>query len=156
MSTVTLPRPPAPPPTVPLMGLELAAVSEQETIRIVLAGVAEGRGGWICPVNLDVLLQSRRSSDVQALLAPADLVVADGMPLIWAGGLQGARLPERVAGSTLVVSLSAAAARAGASVFLLGGNPGTAELAVQRLARESPEIHIAGTLCPPFGFENDP
>lgn len=155
MSTVTLPCPPAAPPTVPLMGLELAAVSERETIEIVLDGVAERRGGWICPVNLDVLRQWRRSTDVQALLAGADLVVADGMPLIWAGGLQGARLPERVAGSTLVVSLSAAAAEAGASVFLLGGNPGTAELAVEKLTQQSPQIDIAGTLCPPFGFEND-
>jgi N-acetylglucosaminyldiphosphoundecaprenol N-acetyl-beta-D-mannosaminyltransferase len=138
------------------MGLGIAAVSEKETINYVLNGLAEGRGGWICPVNLDVLRQWRASADVRQLMAGADLVVADGMPLVWAGGLQGSPLPERVAGSTLVVSLTEAAARNGASVFFLGGNPGTAEVAIDKLIRVSPDIRLAGSLCPPFGFEHEP
>ncbi|MGZ4181591.1 MAG: WecB/TagA/CpsF family glycosyltransferase [Solirubrobacteraceae bacterium] len=145
-----------PPATVPLMGLDFAAVSEQETIEYVLRGVAEGRGGWICPANLDVLRQWRSDSEVRDLMAGADLVVADGMPLLWAGGLQGSPLPERVAGSTLIVSLSAAAAEADASIFLLGGNPGTAEAAVEQLKVRTPGLRLAGTLCPPYGFETDP
>ncbi len=137
------------------MGLDVAAVSERETITYVLEGIADGRGGWICPANLDVLRQWHGSAEVQDLLAEADLVVPDGMPLIWAGGLQGARLPERVAGSTLVFSLSSAAAEVGASIFLLGGNPGTAEAAARQLTEVNPGVAIAGTLCPPFGFEKD-
>jgi N-acetylglucosaminyldiphosphoundecaprenol N-acetyl-beta-D-mannosaminyltransferase len=146
-------RPPRLLASVSLLGLEFAAVSERETVDYVLDGVAAGRGGWICPVNLDVLRQWRQSAEVRELVSRADLVVADGMPLIWAGALQGSRLPERVAGSTLVHSLTAAAADAGASVFLLGGNPGTADAARRRLAERSPALRVAGTLCPPFGFE---
>jgi N-acetylglucosaminyldiphosphoundecaprenol N-acetyl-beta-D-mannosaminyltransferase len=93
---------------------------------------------------------------VRALFAAADLVVADGMPLVWAGELQGSPLPERVAGSSLILSLTAAAADAGASVFLLGGNPGTADAAAARLVKLSPQLRVAGTLCPPFGFDHDP
>ena len=40
-------------------------------------------------------------------------------------------------------------------MFLLGGNPGTAESAARELAERSPGLHVAGTLCPPFGFEAD-
>src|SRR5690349_23903484 len=108
---------------VPLMGLDVAAISERETIDHVLDGVADRQGGWLCTANLDILRQWHDSVEVRDLIAEADLVVADGMPLLWAGGLQGSPLPERVAGSTLVVSLTAAAAQTGASVFLLGGNP---------------------------------
>jgi N-acetylglucosaminyldiphosphoundecaprenol N-acetyl-beta-D-mannosaminyltransferase len=143
------------PPTVPLMGLNVAAISERDTINYVLDAVGRGRGGWICPANLDVLRQWRSSADVRELVAAADLVVADGMPLVWAGELQGSPLPERVAGSSLIVSLTAAAADTGASVFFLGGNPGTAEAAVTELSKTSPHIRLAGTLCPPFGFERD-
>lgn len=146
----------APPRTVPLMGLDVAAVSERETINYVLNALDGHRGGWICPANLDVLRQWRASAQVRELVAAADLVVADGMPLVWAGEIQGSPLPERVAGSALVVSLTAAAADAGASIFLLGGNPGTAEAAVAKLSRLAPEVRLAGTLCPPFGFERDP
>ena len=138
---------------VRLLGLEFAAVSEAQTIERVLDGVEDGRGGWVCPANLDVLRQWRGSEEVRELLSHADLVVADGMPLIWAGGLQGSPLPQRVAGSTLTLTLAAAAADAGASVFLLGGNPGTAEAAARELVERNPRLRVAGTLSPPFGFE---
>jgi N-acetylglucosaminyldiphosphoundecaprenol N-acetyl-beta-D-mannosaminyltransferase len=141
---------------VRLMGLDFAPLSEGDTIGIVLDGVTAGRGGWICPANLDVLRQWRASTEVRELVAHADIVVADGMPLLWAGGLMGSPLPERVAGSTLVLTLSAAAADAGRSIFLLGGNDGTADAAAAALTAQHPELRVAGTLCPPFGFEKDP
>lgn len=155
MSSTLLPSDTAP-STIPLMGLDVAAVSERETINYVLDGVVRHQGGWVCPANLDVLRQWRRSAEVRELVAAADLVVADGMPLVWAGELQGSPLPERVAGSSLILSLTAAAADAGASVFLLGGNPGTAEAAMSELTKLSPELRFAGTFCPRFGFERDP
>lgn len=141
---------------VGLMGLDFAAFSERETIEHVLGAIADGRGGWVCPVNLDVLRQWRASAQVRDLVSQADLVLADGMPLIWAGGLQGSPLPERVAGSTLIRTLSAAAGPVEASIFLLGGNPGTADAAASRLKESHPSVRVAGTLCPPFGFEADP
>jgi N-acetylglucosaminyldiphosphoundecaprenol N-acetyl-beta-D-mannosaminyltransferase len=140
---------------VGLLGLQFAAISELETIEHVIHGLERGRGGWICPVNLDVLRQWRTSAEVRRLVAEADLVVADGMPLVWASVLQGTPLPERVAGSTMTVTVTAAAARAGASVFYLGGNPGTADRASRELMKSIPGMRLAGTLCPPFGFEGD-
>lgn len=143
-------------PTISLMGLDVAAVSEQAAIEYVIRELQGGRGGWICTANLDILRQWTRSPALRELLADVDLVVADGMPLVWASTLQRTPLPERVAGSTLTVTLTAAAARVGASVFLLGGNPGTAEQAGKRLAFMNPGLRLAGTLCPPFGFESSP
>ena len=57
------------PRTVPLMGLDVAAVSERDTINYVLDGVGRRCGGWICPANLDVLRQWRSSADVRELVA---------------------------------------------------------------------------------------
>ena len=143
-------------PTVPLMGLDVAMVSAQDTISHIIGELSQGRGGSICTANLDILRQWRRSADVREMLSHADLVVADGMPLVWASVLQGTPLPERVAGSTLTLTLTAAAAEAGASIFLLGGNPGTAEAAGRILAELNPRLRLAGTMCPPFGFEQQP
>lgn len=156
MLPVALAAPETAPPTVRLMGLDVAALSERETINYVLDSLGRRRGGWIETVNLEILRQWYASPDVREIFAAIDLVVADGMPLVWAGGLQGSPLPERVAGSALILSLTAAAADAGTSVFLLGGNPGTADAAVEKLAALSPRLRVAGTLCPPFGFEDDP
>jgi UDP-N-acetyl-D-mannosaminuronic acid transferase (WecB/TagA/CpsF family) len=60
------------------MGLDVAAVSERDTINYVLDRLARRRGGWMETVNLDILRQWRGSADVRDLLAAADLVVADG------------------------------------------------------------------------------
>jgi N-acetylglucosaminyldiphosphoundecaprenol N-acetyl-beta-D-mannosaminyltransferase len=134
------------------MGLPIDALSEREVVDAI---VGNASGGWVCPVNLDVLRQVDASPEVRGLVDRASLVVADGMPLIWASRLAGKALPERVAGSSLIVTVPPAAAAAGRSVFLLGGNPGSAEGAARRLAEESPGLRVAGTYCPPMGFEHD-
>jgi N-acetylglucosaminyldiphosphoundecaprenol N-acetyl-beta-D-mannosaminyltransferase len=61
-----------------------------------------------------------------------------------------------VAGSNLLQLVSEQAAQRGLSIFLLGGNPGTAQRAASVLAERYPGLRIAGTCCPPFGFERDP
>jgi N-acetylglucosaminyldiphosphoundecaprenol N-acetyl-beta-D-mannosaminyltransferase len=141
------------PRSIDIMGLELHGLSEAEVIGHALAGVSERRGGWICPVNLDVLRKTVGDPGIQALVRRADLVVGDGMPLLWASRVQGTPLEHRVAGSSLIRTLSAAAGRDGASVFLLGGDPGVADAAAVQLRRDTPRLRIAGTHCPPLGFE---
>jgi N-acetylglucosaminyldiphosphoundecaprenol N-acetyl-beta-D-mannosaminyltransferase len=154
--TVAVPRAARERERVDMLGLRIDRISESQTIERTLGGVRDGRGGWICPANLDVLRQVAGAPELRALVDQADLVVADGMPLLWASRLQGSALPERVAGSSLIHTLSAAAARSGASVFLLGGAPGVAEQTAERLRADSPGLEIAGTYCPPLGFEREP
>jgi N-acetylglucosaminyldiphosphoundecaprenol N-acetyl-beta-D-mannosaminyltransferase len=138
------------------MGIGIDRVSEAGTISIALEGLRANVGGSICPTNLDVLRQCTQSADIRRLVERADVVVADGMPVIWASRLAGEPLPERVAGSSLIESLPRAAADTGATVFLLGGNVGAAEAAAAQLTGANPGLRIAGTLCPPFGFDRDP
>lgn len=137
------------------MGIELDRLDEAETIEAALGGLRDHVGGWICPANLDVLRQCVEAPELRDLVTEADLVVADGMPLVWASRLAASPLPERVAGSSLIETLPRAAAAAGASIFLLGGNPGAAEETADRLSAASPDLRVAGVLCPPFGFEHD-
>ena len=104
--------------------------------------------------NLDHLRRSQGRSSYASLVRRADLVLADGMPIVWAAALKGTPLPERVAGSDLVSSLAERAAIDGHSLFLLGGDPGTAEAAGNVLTQNNPELRIAGCLSPAHGFEN--
>jgi N-acetylglucosaminyldiphosphoundecaprenol N-acetyl-beta-D-mannosaminyltransferase len=75
---------------------------------------------------------------------------------VWASRLHGVALPERVAGSDLVWSLPEMLAELGVSVFLVGGEPGTADGAARRLHERCPGLSVVGTLCPPHGFERHP
>jgi N-acetylglucosaminyldiphosphoundecaprenol N-acetyl-beta-D-mannosaminyltransferase len=136
------------------MGVGLAAIDEARCIEHVLASLAGGEGGWVVTANLDHLRRLRKG-DYARLCRDASMIVADGMPLVWASRIQGTPLPQRVAGSDLVSTLSAAAAAAGQSVFLLGGAPGSAEAAAAVLLERHPDLKIAGTSCPPLGFDSD-
>ncbi len=121
----------------------------------VCQDLSEGRGGWISTPNVDILRRSARDSAVRQLINVADLVVADGAPVVWAARLGGRPLPERVAGSSLMWTLSAAAAQGQHGIFLLGGEPGVAERAAQRLIEHAPGLRVTGTASPPWGFEQD-
>jgi N-acetylglucosaminyldiphosphoundecaprenol N-acetyl-beta-D-mannosaminyltransferase len=143
-------------PEIQLEGVRLHALSEAECVERVIEAIAQGRGGWIVTPNLDHLRRLTRDAGLRQLYSRADLAVADGMPLVWACRLQGTPLPARVAGSDLIWSLSAAASTRGFSVFLLGGDPGTADEAALRLHAAWPGLRVAGTACPQPGFEHAP
>lgn len=146
---------------VDLMGLPVDQLTENDTIETVLEAVRAGRGGCLFTPNLHHMQAFANGADGSvydrsAKLPGARLVVADGMPLIWASRLRGTPLPERVAGSDLIWTLTAGATRKGASIFLLGGNPGAAEACAERMRSEYPDVRIAGCMAPPHGFERDP
>jgi len=142
-------------PAIHLDGVKLHAVTEAQVITHILDELDHGHGGVVVTPNLDHLRRYCRDLSFGALIAEADLIVADGMPLVWASRLQATPLPQRVAGSNLILSLSAAAGTRGRSVFLLGGDPDTARDAAVRLKETYPSCIVAGTHFPPFGFQND-
>jgi N-acetylglucosaminyldiphosphoundecaprenol N-acetyl-beta-D-mannosaminyltransferase len=142
-------------PTIALRHVRVHAITERQCIARILDELDAGHGGVVVTPNLDHWRRLSQDAAFAEVYRQADLIVADGMPLIWASRLKGTPLPERVAGSNLISTLSAAAAERGRSVYLLGGAPGTAEAAAAELARCSPELKIAGTYCPEYGFERD-
>jgi N-acetylglucosaminyldiphosphoundecaprenol N-acetyl-beta-D-mannosaminyltransferase len=154
---VAAPVPAAPAlPRIVLHGVTIHAITEQRCIEYLLSRISAGHGGVVVTPNVDHLRRARHDLHFAAVLAEADLVVADGMPLVWASRLQGTPVPQRVAGSDLISSLSAAAAQQNRSIFLLGGDPGTAKSAADVLHDRYPQLKIAGSFCPPRGFEKDP
>ncbi|MGI4895426.1 MAG: WecB/TagA/CpsF family glycosyltransferase [Janthinobacterium lividum] len=128
------------------------AMREDEVVSHVLDALERGEGGNLITPNVDILRQLRRPEN-RHLAVGADLVVPDGMPIVWASRLQGEQLPERVTGSSLIWSLSRGAARSERTLYLLGGAEGIAERAAEKLIAEEPDLDIVGWHCPPFGFE---
>ncbi|HEV8607758.1 MAG TPA: WecB/TagA/CpsF family glycosyltransferase [Tepidisphaeraceae bacterium] len=142
-------------PIVTLKGQTLHAITEAGAVDHIIGQLEAGRGGWCVTPNLDHIRRLTRDRKLRALYSHAGLVVADGMPLIWASRIQGTPLPERVAGSSLISSLSAAAGQRNRSIYLLGGAKGTAEQAAEVLKAKYPGVRIAGIFYPEFGFESD-
>lgn len=138
---------------IPIGPVEFDAFTEADVVARARSCWADGVGGAITTLNVDSLRMATRDEDLARMFRSTSTVVADGMPLIWSSRLAGEPLPQRVTGSSLILSLSAAAADDGRSVYLLGGSPGVAEVAARRLEERFPEVRIAGMASPPMGFD---
>ena len=123
--------------------LAIDRLSCEQAVDAIEGLVASGRGGAVFTPNVDHVVKARRDVALRAAYRSADLVLADGTPLVWTSRLLGAPLPERVAGSDLLGPLMARAVQRGWRVFLLGGAPGDAAAAADVLARRGVAIVAA-------------
>lgn len=131
-------------------GLPLAPLTSAELLDAIDRLVEAGEPSYIVTANLNYAMLSERHPDLAAVNRDAAFVVADGMPLVWAARKQGTSLPERIAGSDLIFRLSERAAARKYRVYFLGGNPGVAEIAAERLAGLYPGLQVVGTEAPMF------
>ena len=130
-------------------GVPVDPLDLDTSIDHALTAVRERRFTQICTVNLDFVVNARRNKAVRSVLSTSELNLADGSPVLWLGRLTGQKLPERVAGADFVPHLAAAATDAGASLFFLGGESGSAATAAQILQARHPGLRIAGVYEPP-------
>jgi N-acetylglucosaminyldiphosphoundecaprenol N-acetyl-beta-D-mannosaminyltransferase len=130
-----------------LMGMPLDGLTCDAVVARVLDDLDAGRGGAVLTPNLDVLRQYRRSRRLRAAVDATEVLVADGVPLVWASRLQGAPVPERVTGSDIMEALTAAAASRGRRVFLAGGRDGVAARAAARLEGTHPGLQTDAHAC---------
>ncbi|MCX6131492.1 MAG: WecB/TagA/CpsF family glycosyltransferase [Proteobacteria bacterium] len=131
-------------------------INLQEAVQSIVAFAQNRPCRFVVTPNSDHIIQLENNKLLRDVYQAASLVVADGMPLVWASNLLSTALPERVTGSELMPRVCAEAARLQLRVFILGGPPGVAERAGLQLQQEFSGINVCGTGCPPFGFEKDP
>jgi N-acetylglucosaminyldiphosphoundecaprenol N-acetyl-beta-D-mannosaminyltransferase len=126
-------------------------VTMREAVRSIVAMARKrDRPRYACTGNLDHLVIAERDPAFRAAYRAADLVVADGAPIVWLSWLASrAPLPERVAGSDLFWELARVSGEAGLRLFFLGGAPGSAASAADAVSMRYPSAHVVGTYCPP-------
>lgn len=142
--------------TAVLFGMPFSITDFDSVCANVDARVQSREPGFIATPNVNLVCNFQRDPVFREAYQKAMLWLPDGKPLMWAARLLGVRMAEKLSGSDMVPWLSAYAAQKGYSVFFFGGLPGSAEIAAQRLRQRYPDLKVAGTHCPPYGFENDP
>jgi N-acetylglucosaminyldiphosphoundecaprenol N-acetyl-beta-D-mannosaminyltransferase len=110
---------------------------------------------YVVTPNAQHLVLLERDEHFREIYSHANLVLPDGFSLLLAARLVGKRLKERVTGVDVFKALCGRAAEIGLRIFLLGGQPGSADLAARKLKAAYPRLIVAGTYCPAWGFEND-
>ena len=133
-----------------LLGIPLDHVTSNQTIECISKLIKTGQPHYVATANVDFAVQARTDGALRSALHFASLVVADGLPLVWASKWFGQPLPERVAGSDITPDLLARAEKEGWRVYFLGGRPEVTSRAVTEVSKRHPGIQIAGWLSPKF------
>jgi N-acetylglucosaminyldiphosphoundecaprenol N-acetyl-beta-D-mannosaminyltransferase len=144
-------------PRVRLFGMQIDSLTMPETVERIQSWI--GAGGpcrYVVTPNVDHAVMYQQSEPLRQAYADASLVLADGMPVLWASRLLRRPLPQRVPGSDLVPALfGSVGPKQRLRVFLLGAAPGVAERAAVRIEQRWPQVSVAGTYSPPLGFDRN-
>ena len=134
-----------------VLGVRVAAVQIADVISQMDRWIADRSCcHYIAVTGMHGITEAQHHSDFKDILNSADLVVADGMPLVWLGRLRGFALPRRVYGPELMLDFCAHSATRGRKHFLYGGNPGVADRLASVLRGRFPGLNVVGTCSPPF------
>lgn len=130
-------------------GARVARLDLEETARLMIEAARrparENGPLYLTSVNGEVLARRRASREFAELVDRADLVSADGQPLVFASRLLGERaLPERVATTDLYPLVAKMAERAGVTFYLYGATEEINLAAYEETKRRFPGLRIVG------------
>jgi len=138
-------------PTFCLLGVRVHAVQIPNVIEQMLVWIANRSSShFIAVTGMHGIMEAQHDPNFKETLNAADLVVPDGMPLVWIGRHRGFPLRRRVYGPELMETLCSQTAAQGYRHFFYGGAPDVAKSLAKRFASRFPGFQIAGTYCPPF------
>ncbi|MDT8301032.1 MAG: WecB/TagA/CpsF family glycosyltransferase [Sedimentisphaerales bacterium] len=142
--------------TINIIGTKIDNITLDEAVSTIGKWIdSHDTPRYVVTPNVDHVVRLPHNNEFRNIYQNADLVLADGMPLLWAAKFLGTPLLEKVSGSDLFVKFCETAARKKYRLFFLGGNPGDAQKAKEVLVRQNPGLLVVGVYCPLFGFEKD-
>ncbi len=135
-----------------LLGVRVDAVQIPDAVATMERWIRErDRCHYVAVTGMHGVTEARHDPAFKAILNSADLVVPDGMPLVWVGRLRGKKLARRVYGPELMMTFCKETAGRGYRHFFFGGASGLPEKLSETLRAECPGLQAAGTFSPPFG-----
>jgi len=146
-----------------ITGVYVDRVDIDEAMRLVASFVEEKREvttkapAIICTPNAEIMMEAQSDTRLKGILNSAEMVIADGAGVVLASKILGCKPPlRRTPGYDLVKRLLSNSAESPFSFYLLGGKPGVAETAAEKLMSATPSLKIAGFCDGYFSEESTP
>jgi N-acetylglucosaminyldiphosphoundecaprenol N-acetyl-beta-D-mannosaminyltransferase len=137
-------------PRVDILQVGISAVNMTATVETILSWINRGERQYVCVTGVHGVMECQGDEELRRIHNDSSLTVPDGMPLVWAGHLQGFSQMGRVFGPELMLEVFKTSVEKGCRHFLYGGAAGVAEELSKRLRQKFPGINIVGTWAPPF------
>jgi N-acetylglucosaminyldiphosphoundecaprenol N-acetyl-beta-D-mannosaminyltransferase len=127
------------------LGASVHAVTLEQATAICREAVVSREPLTVGVVNSAKLVAMRSDAWLRESVLGSDLIVADGLPVVWASRCLGEPLPERVTGIDLFEGLLALAEREGFSAYFLGASQAVLDEMLRRIGERHPRLRCAGS-----------
>ena len=137
------------------LNTEVDNLSMEEAINKIDILIQKRSPSYVVTPNVDSIVKLEHDEELRQIYKEADLILTDGMPLIWISKLKKNPIIEKVSGSDLFPKVCEIASEKNYKVFLLGAAPGVAAKAAENLRNKYKGLNIVGTYSPSYGFEKN-
>lgn len=131
-------------PAVTLFGVPVHAVTMTQALDVVDAAIARREALQIGVVNAAKIVNMQRTPMLRDDVLASDLILADGIAVVWAGRLLGRSLPERVTGIDLMTGMLERGNTRGYAVYCLGAEEQVSAQVEARIRALYPGVRVAG------------
>src|SRR5437879_11504393 len=134
-----------------VLGVRVDPVQIPDVVAQMKEWIRERDGYYsIAATGMHGVVEAQRNASFKDVLNATDLVVPDGISLVWLGRLEGHSLRRRLYGPDLLLAFCEQSAGQGYRHFFYGGEPGVAERLAESLKTRFPVLNVVGTFSPPF------
>lgn len=137
------------------LNTEIDNLTMQESLEIIDELINRKNPSYVVTPNVDHIVKLEEDKEFQDVYENADLILTDGMPLIWISKMKKTPIKEKVSGSDLFPKVCELAAKKGYRLFLLGAAEGVADTAARNLEEKYDGLNVVGTYSPSYGFEKN-
>ncbi len=128
-----------------ILGVRFDDLTQQEAAQQGRQLLEEDKFHYVVTPNPEFLLAAEKDPEFRRVLNAADLVLPDGIGVVYSAKILGTPLKERVPGIEFAVAMLSALNEMGGRLYLLGAKPGVAEEAGRRICARYPALVLCGT-----------
>ena len=140
---------------IEVLGIRFDDLTLEQAAEKGAAMLEEDRFHYVVTPNPEFILSAEKDEEFRRVINAADLVIPDGIGVIYSARILGTPLPERVPGIEFAGKMLEALNEKGGRLFLLGAKPGVAEKAGANIVEKFPNIILCGTQDGYFKDEED-
>jgi N-acetylglucosaminyldiphosphoundecaprenol N-acetyl-beta-D-mannosaminyltransferase len=135
---------------VDVLGVGISAIDPTDALGEVTRWIDDGLQHYVCVTGVHGVMESQGDPELLRIHNESGLTTPDGMPMVWAARMAGAKNTQRVYGPDLMLAVCERAAERGWGCFLYGATEEVLEQLRSNLSDRYPGLPIVGTHSPPF------
>ena len=119
-------------------------LTREEAVQAGAKLLEEDKFHYVVTPNPEFILAAGKDEEFRRVLNSADLVLADGIGVVYSAKIKGTPLKGRVPGIEFAADMLSCLSQRGGRLYLLGAKPGVAEEAGRRIAEQYPGVTLCG------------